>query len=311
MLTEALLKEIGIKEEDIGLILEQNEIYGDKILPLAAEYQKNLADQPFVAFTDEESAVAHAEGAEYVKSVVALDAENDYLMQLLAWLHLVPEYKKKCEELEIEPEIFRSTMRDIAYKIEECKTVKGCLGVFVDFFFLNFAFKLFEIGRLQFHCYTYGSADYSFGDTVIKKGDVIFYCHIPSSGKLTPELCMDSLQSAYEFFEKRGKIEGDVMRIFCSSWLLYTPYVKELFPEGSNLRKFAEMFDVFLDSKREDFSAGWRIFGKIYEGTTKGLPSDTTLRRNFIKYIDEGKSFGDGYGVILYDGKQKKIINKK
>ena len=121
---------------------------------------------------------------------------------------------------------------------------------------------------------------------------------------------MDSLQKAYEFFKKRGKIEGNVMRIFCASWLLYTPYVENIFPEGSNLHKFAEMFDVYLDSEREDFSDCWRIFGKKYEGTTEGLPSDTTLRRNFIKYINEGKSFGNGYGVILYDGEQRKIINK-
>lgn len=310
MLTEVLLKEIGIKDEDIGLILEHDKIYGDKIHPLAVGYQKILADKPFVAFTDEEAAVAHSEAAEYVKSVSKLDPENDFLMQLLAWLHLVPGYKKKCEELGIEHEIFRSTMRDIAYKIEECKTVKGTCGVFVDFFFLNFGFKLFEIGRLQFHIYTYSGRDYTYGDTVIKSGDKVFFCHIPSSGKLTPELCTDSFQRAYEFFKKRGNIKGNVMHIFCASWLLYTPYVENNFPEGSNLRKFAEMFDVYIDLEREVFTEGWRIFGKVYEGTTEGLPSDTTLRRNFIKYINDGKSFGNGYGMIFYDGEHERIINK-
>ena len=40
------------------------------------------------------------------------------------------------------------------------------------------------------------------------------------------------------------------------------------------------------------------------------LPRDTTLRRNMVRYIENGGGFGFGFGVILYDGEQKKIINR-
>ena len=70
------------------------------------------------------------------------------------------------------------------------------------------------------------------------------------------------------------------------------------------------MFDIIdTTSTGNVFDDGWRVFNKMYEGTTKDLPVDNSLRLRFVEYINSGGDFGYGYGIILYDGKQKKIIN--
>ena len=122
-------------------------------------------------------------------------------------------------------------------------------------------------------------------------------------------MCMDSFHQAYEFF--KPNLSGDIIPIISITWLLYQPYIDKVFPENSNLLQFANMFDVVKSSSSGNaFYDGWRVFNKMYDGTTKDLPTDNTLRRNFIDYINNGGDFGCGYGIILYDGKNKKIINR-
>ena len=114
---------------------------------------------------------------------------------------------------------------------------------------------------------------------------------------------------AYEFF--KPQLKEDIIPIISNTWLLYKPYIDNVYPEGSNLKKFAGLFDIIDEiSRGNDFSDSWRVFGKMYNGSTKDFPSDNTLRRNFIKYINEKNEFGNGYGIILYDGKKKRIINR-
>ena len=309
MVNSEFLKTMGISSEDISEILEQDAVYGEKIEPIAQEYWNELGKNPFTPYSDEmEKAQAHVRANQYAKEVATLNPDKNYMLQLLAWLHLIPYLKSRYEELGIEESIFVSTMKDITYKINECKMVHGTCGVFVDFFFLNFDVKLFEIGRLQYEVNRYPmQLTYSYGDYTFQLGDPVYSCHIPSSGKLTTELCMDSFQKAYEFF--KPYLKGTVLPILCRSWLLHEPYANEVFPEGSNMQKFARMFDVFHNSPAE-FTECWRVFGKYYEGTTEGLPADNTLRRNFIQYINNGGTFGNGSGMILYDGEKREIINR-
>ena len=200
-------------------------------------------------------------------------------------------------------------MKDFSYKAKECKTVYGICGLFVNWFFLFFELKEFSLGRLQYEVYPMGY-DYSYKNIQLKRGDRVYSCHIPSSGKLTYDMCMDSFQSAYEFFKTR--LMGDIIPIVCCSWLLYKPFVDKVYPENSNIMHFAKLFDhIISDSAGNAFHDGWRVFGKEFDGTTEGLPADTALQRRFIKYINDGGDFGYGYGIILYDGKNKRIINQR
>lgn len=303
------LKTVGFSDEDISLIIKHDSVYGSKIEKLADEYAKTLGREPFTPYdTEEKRELAHQRGQKYIENIVKINPEHNYMLQLLAWLNLTPYLQRRYDELGIDRSIFYSTVKDILYKAEECKTMHGVCGVFVDYFFLNFDVKLFEIGRLQYEVYRFPHTQYTYGDYTLKKDDKIYSCHIPSSGKLTVESCMDSFQKAYEFF--KSDLKGSILPVWCQSWLLYEPYVNQVFPKGSNMWQFARLFDIYDLLERTEFSDFWRVFGKNYEGTTKGLPTDNTLRRNFAEYIKKGGTFGYGSGVILYDGENRKIINK-
>ncbi len=70
------------------------------------------------------------------------------------------------------------------------------------------------------------------------------------------------------------------------------------------------MFDILnQEDQGNQFSDCWRVFNKPYEGSSKGLPDDTSLRRNMINYIDNYGVFGIGDGIALFDGET--IANKK
>ena len=94
------------------------------------------------------------------------------------------------------------------------------------------------------------------------------------------------------------------MAIICNSWLLYPPHY-EVYPENSNLRKFADLFDITVSWESENNPEAWRVFNTV-SSDYENLPEDTTLQRRFKKYLIEGNKMGNGFGVILFDG--EKII---
>ncbi|MCI9627363.1 MAG: DUF5596 domain-containing protein [Clostridia bacterium] len=198
-------------------------------------------------------------------------------------------------------ELFWDTMCDLKYKLMECKAVYNVWGTFVTRWFRRFYLcERFKLGRLQYETVAFGCAAYR---DVLKEGDTVYNCHIPSSGALTPDAVMDSLRRAHEFY----KPEGGVLPVVCYSWLLYPPY-QDVFPADSNMAAFAQMFDV-IESKsspnQEDF---WRIFHCKPTNDLQKLPHDTTLQRNFIAYLQRGNDMGTGLGVLLFDGKH--ILNR-
>ena len=246
----------------------------------------------------------------YIEDVQKLLPEIDqYASRLLGWAECIPCLKESYVNNGIDEDIFYHTMQDFVFKIKECRDVHGAFGLFVDWFFLFFELKMFALGRFQYEIYPFAYEAYSNDKITIKKGDTVYYCHIPSGGKLTMDMCMDSFQKAYEFF--KPKLTNDIMPIISCTWLLYKPYIDRIYPENSNIKQFAGLFDIIdLIGTGNEFEDSWRVFNQIYTGSTKDLPSDNTLRRNFIKYIEDGGDFGYGYGIILYDGEKRKIVNQ-
>ena len=309
MLTEVFLEKIGFEADDIDFILANDIKYKDTIEPIAKEYMSGLQIMPFVPYEGNGRQLSLEKANLFIKQVQEkIPEENQYVLNLLAWLHCVPYLHTIYRQFHINENIFYETMKDLSYKAKECKNVYGVCGFFVNWFFLFFELKAFSMGRLQFEVYPFDYDEYVFESVHLKKRDRVYFCHIPSSGRLTQEQCMESFQKAYDFFE--ADRSGDVIPIISHTWLLYQPYIDKVFPPNSNLKKFANLFEVTdTTSTGNDFYDCWRVFNKIYEGTAKGLPADNTLRRNFIQYIEAGGDFGIGHGIILYNGKTKKIIN--
>ncbi len=198
-------------------------------------------------------------------------------------------------------ELFWDTMCDLKYKLMECKAVYNVWGTFVTRWFRRFYLcERFKLGRLQYETVAFSCDAYR---DVLKKGDMVYNCHIPSSGALTPDAVIDSLRCAHEFY----KPKGGVLPVVCYSWLLYPPH-KNVFPAESNLLKFAQMFDVIESKISADNDDFWRIFHCKYGTDLKSLPRDTKLQQNFVAYLEQGNSMGLGLGVLLFDGET--ILNR-
>lgn len=312
MVTRNLLEKLNFENDDIEYILECNEKYGHIIRPASAEFMQTNGKQGFEPYEIKQAEEKYNFASETLKRVIASvpNCDNEYIIQLLFWLWCLPYAKKYYDEKGISEEIFYDTMKDLSVKVTECKIQRGKVGTFTEWFFLYFDYLYFSLGRLQFYTEIYNHKPYKFCGYEINPGDKIFSCHIPSGEKLTIPMCMDSFRKAYEFYKK--DLKDNILPIVCRSWLIYPNYIGKVFPKDSNMEKFAKLFEITetIETGRT-FGDCARVFGVPFEGTTDGFPSDNTLRRNFIEYINSGGEFGGGIGIILYDGVKKEIINIK
>lgn len=311
MLNTDLLRLINTPEEHIPQITEYETQFGEAVERLAQEYLfagTLPACTPYI--DDDQRMAAYYLAEDYTKRAGALGSTpaEDHMLQYLFWLHCVPYAQKFYTMLGIDESVFRASMGDLNYKTRECLKVKGHLGVFTNWFFLFFDMKLFALGRLEYELSRYPYDAYTAGGYTLQKGDTVYSCHIPSSGPLKPELVLDSLRKAYAFFKK--DLPGTVLPVITHTWLLYPPYQGVTFPEGSNIAKFASLFDIISVDTTPDFKNCWNVFDMDYPGSTKGLPADTGMRQRFIDYINGGGSFGSAYGVLLYDGEKDTILNR-
>lgn len=283
-------KTLGFPEESITYLSEQ--------------YAK-IADNETLSVQLESAAASfvYTDTPDYKQTLEEIAGKLDisrYTVDMIMLLLTVELVRVRYRERGIDDGVFTDTMTDLKHKLLECKRVYGVWGCFVTWWFRYHAsLRLFTLGRLQ-----YEPIDFPFDDYkgILKKGDKVYNCHIPASGALTEESVYDSFERAYGFFGADG-----VLPIYCSSWLIYPPHA-ELYKEGSNLKRFYQMFDILGERPDEKMNNFWRIYDMPYSPQAlKKAPENTALQRAFKKYFAEGGTMGDGQGVILFDG--KKIVN--
>lgn len=226
---------------------------------------------------------------------------NEYSLDLIFFICLAKHCRELYDQAEIPLKIYHSSMLDLKYKLLECKKTHGVWGSFVALWFPRF-FELsrFAMGRLQFED---DPSDKTFEKNEIKLGygDWVITLHIPSSGKLKVEDCMESLRMAAEFYADR--FPDGIAKFRCHSWLL-APNHKDYLDPNNGIRQFADLFDLAETMEDPQGKDLWRIFGRPYEGTTEGFPQETSLQRAYIKMLTDGKSPQTGLGYIFYkDGK--------
>lgn len=206
------------------------------------------------------------------------------------------------DEKGISEEIYYDTMTDISYKVGECEKIYGVTGVDVfAWYHVLMNANTVKLGRLE---YSESELIYDSYKNFAKKGDRVYNIHIPTAGPLTYELVMDSLKRLYDYAGG-----GKYVIAHCGSWLIYPPYYREVFIEGSNMRMFCEQFDM-IDELAQGQTAIYRwVYNIPNDAPESRIPSDTRLQRNFRKYFEEGKPSGIGRGIIVFDG--EKIVNKE
>ena len=266
----------------------------DAIEFFAKLYEKAEKNEEVMKCLDEAEKIYFAEGdvGEYMEKLSELMGENKFSTDMMFLLYCAVTLKDVYIEKGYPEEMYLGVLTDLKCKAEECKTVHGVWGTFVFSWFQRFFLcTRFCLGRLQYEVVC-SEADYK---DKLKKGDEVINCHIPSSGKLDPELIQDSLKRAYEFYGFK-----DEMIVHCASWMLYPPYADSgVFPEGTNLRYFYDLFDIVEILPRDLGANLWRIFGTKETDISK-LPKDTGLRKRLCEFIEKEKSEGVGRGFFVY-----------
>ena len=226
---------------------------------------------------------------EYIDMLQSISEEsgvNRYTVDMLFLIKAARPLRYIYRQKGLSDELYWETIQDLRYKLIECKHMYGVWGTFVLEWFRGFyQCKRFKLGRLQYEMIEF-KHDYK---DIIKKGDTVLNCHIPSCGPLMSEEVEQSFAMAREFF--------NVDVITCHSWLLYPPHY-EVFPENSNMRKFYEFFDV-IESKSDENCDLWRVFYKSKFEDVEPSDIKTTLHKRFYEFLGKGNKMGEGLGVVM------------
>lgn len=288
MLIKNLMNEIGFTMGEQNEYYEYKNLIGSRMDSYAEDFMHGK-----ISFNEALDAVHKFQSCEL----------HQYTIDLLFVLECTSFLLEKYESNGISKKIFIDTMKDIKYKLEECIKVKNIFGIFVvNWFEYYFYIKRIALGRLQYDISTYSGDEIKIKGYTIHEGDFVLRCHIPSSGPLNSELCMESFKMAYNFFH--DKLNNGILPIMCCSWLLYPQY-REVFGEKSNIVAFASNFEIVYVQNKEKFDDMWRVFSVECDSSDiniNDLSSNTTMQRNFIQYMKKGYSFGTATGVLLFDG---------
>ena len=292
MLTDGLLEKIGFTEEQISLYLKFDAEFGSTVEVYSKEAMEDL--EKFIPC------------AEKLREILKGKC-HEYTSVLLFLLHCTSFLRENYLSAGYSEELFVDAMKDIRYKLNECQNYKNVFGIFVFNWFKGFFdMTRFALGRLQYDIFDYNDETVNIGDFKIESGDRIVSCHIPSSGRLTRELCYESYKLAYDFFKTR--LKNGILVIRCSSWLFYPAYL-EVFGENSNTGLFVRDFYLSKILEKEDFNSCWRVFSMDFDGDVSKLPQDTTMQKNFVKYMTKSNKHGGAIGFILFDGKN--VLTKR
>lgn len=237
--------------------------------------------------------------------------KDDFTKLCLVYAYL-PEVKSRYEKAGISDEIFFDTMSDIKIWIDDCRDNLKSTGLNeLNWIMWHMNMSIFKIGRLQYQkSICYNKVSYEKNGESIRFGDKIWNVHIPRGEKLTIEACEESFRRAQEFIKKYFP-KYPHNKFMCHSWLLH-PSNKEFMPEGSNILKFPELWEVV--SIREYPSQAYRwLFSVIYSdkkllknkkkkgsyGFTDKLPQNTRMQKNAVEHIKKGGTLGDALGLKI------------
>ncbi|MFG1869720.1 acyltransferase domain-containing protein [Micromonospora arborensis] len=133
--------------------------------------------------------------------------------------------------------------------------------------------SVYELGRLQHH-----------------PGDGAIGLHVPDTGPLTPEAVAASLDDARAFFPRHFPDEP-YTAFSCGSWLL-DPQLREYLPEGSNIARFQQMFELAPYQEQDGPDADVEVLRFVFRTLSTPLdqlPRRTLLQRAIVDHLKAGR----------------------
>lgn len=228
---------------------------------------------------------------------------NPFTFKTIFHLFMAEILKGYYAEKNIPESYWYNSMLDIKYQTLTTYLERGVWGASCTYWFIGF-FRLtrFSFGRLQIEIIDLGKdygREYNKNGLKLGKGSKIFNVHIPKTGtKLDEEECNKSYEDAMRFYKKYFGFDCNIF--FCHTWLLFPDNLQVVRPD-SNIAKFINDYDIFDVEIKDDYSEVHRIFDMPFDGDTSKLPADNSLRRAYIKWINEGKKIGCGCGIYIHN----------
>ncbi|MCQ2743142.1 MAG: acyltransferase domain-containing protein [Bacilli bacterium] len=224
------------------------------------------------------------------RSTCSSSSLHPYQIDLLFVIALCERLESLYAENGLPESLFIETMKDISYKVRECKLVKGIYGTFVvTWFEYFFSLKRFAFGRLQFEVVPFG---YEFEDIHIDTPSI--NVHIPrTGGPLDPKAVEESFKLADQFYKKQM---GNCLLYRCSSWLLF-PRNRDLLSADSNIVQFMNLWTPVSTHYFDGYGELWRLFDCEFVNADS-LPADSSLRRGYISLVKNNEKIGGTLGFL-------------
>ncbi len=283
------LKEFEYSPEDARQLLEAY----DRIT--ADDAAGRLLVDALAAYEADISTDYQTEILERARRISELTGVHCFTADLLVFMCMTRHLRTVYADRGLDMQIYRDSVLDLKWKLEECKAVKGICGSFVAPWFCGF-FDLsrFALGRLQFEIITTWQDYEKNGVRLQADKSRVINVHIPRTGTpLDKESCDKAYAQAREFFKEQV---GESCPFVCFSWLLY-PENKSILPPHTNTYRFMSEYDIigWEDNDGEDL---WRLFDTDEKDPDK-LPVDTSMRRCYVEHLKKGGKVGNGFGVRL------------
>jgi len=297
--------------EQIKTYAEIIKAFAEKIaLPAEAiEAVLPICETVIKAYAEEYSAIKtnafDKDNNDGVLSGIKAIAEKERIHQDLAMLAVVlllgMDAKPLYDEKNLSEKIYFDSMKDITIWTKTCMTEAGHVGLYEFGWIMNFIrADIIRLHRLEFHEITFDPVEkWEKADLTVKDGDRVINIHVPQDGPLTHDDVIESYRQAYRHFGRSG-----TAAFVCHSWLLY-PGLLEFLPENSNIRKFAEDFEIVETDHRKNYGELWRVFGKRKSYVPSELPRNNSLQRGLADYLAAHDNVtGAGYGIFAFDGEK-------
>lgn len=132
-------------------------------------------------------------------------------------------------------------------------------------------------------------------------GDKVLNIHIPASGPLLRQDCIDSLKRMCDF-SAEFQPDYDYKAIVCYSWLL-DPVFQKILKPGSNIIQFQKLGHIFRwEERSQDAEVRWRLWGNTgNQLPLEQLSTENSMKRAVIGHLLNNGHFCEGILIIFKD----------
>lgn len=125
--------------------------------------------------------------------------------------------------------------------------------------------------------------------------------HIPASGPLKSEACLDSIRRMCRF-SREFHPDYDFRAVVCYSWLL-DPQFRNFLPENANIVRFQALgHNLVCPGRDQTDEVIWRLWGLPGRGKAPSeLPVRSSMERGVVEHLKKGGRFQEGLLVIFRD----------